>query len=138
MTTDRSGRYLSRPRGRHPPTRKEPAMNESTLRGLIDQVKDGRLSRRRFLQAMAHVGVGAPLAAQMLASAGFAAAAEQRGPYLVPIQRGGGGDLRILMWDAPTMLHPHFGRGLRDMTAPRPSFAPPAAPAADRPSVPVL
>src|SRR5262245_40172190 len=138
MSTDRRGRSPTRPRGRHPPTRKEPAMNESTLRGLIDQVKDGRLSRRRFLQAMAHVGVGAPLAAQMLASAGVAAAAEQRAPYLVPIQRGGGGDLRILMWDAPTMLHPHFGRGLRDMTASRLFYETLAAPAADGTFVPVL
>ena len=49
-------------------------MDEPTLRGLIDQVKCGHLSRRLFLQAMAALGIGAPLAAQMLASAGVAAA----------------------------------------------------------------
>ena len=106
-------------------------MDEPTLRGLIDQVKGGHLSRRLFLQAMAALGIGAPLAAQMLASAGVAAA-QPREPYLVPLRRGGGGDLRILMWDAPTMLHPHFGRGLRDMTASRLFYEPLAAPAARR------
>ena len=65
-------------------------MDEPTLRGLIGQVKYGHISRRLFLQAMAAVGIGAPLAAQMLASAGVAAA-EPREPYLVPLRRGGGG-----------------------------------------------
>ena len=111
-------------------------MDESTLRGLLDQVKRGSLSRRLFLQGMAAVGVGAPLAAQMLASAGVATAEPQ--PDLVPIRRGGGGDLRVLMWDAPTMLHPHFGRGLRDMTASRLFYETLAAPAPDGTFVPVL
>jgi len=112
-------------------------MDESTLRGLVDQVKCGHLTRRLFIQAMAAIGIGAPLAAQMLASAGVAAA-EAREPYLVPLRRGGGGDLRILMWDAPTMLHPHFGRGLRDMTASRLFYETLAAPAPDGTFVPVL
>src|SRR5678815_4663561 len=98
MSTDRPGSTApSRPRRWHPRPEKEPSMDEPTLRGLIDQVKCGHLSRRRFLQAMAALGIGAPLAAQMLASAGVAAA-ESRQPYLVPLRRGGGGDLRILMW----------------------------------------
>ena len=112
-------------------------MDEPSLRQLIDQVKRGRVSRRVFVQTMAALGIGAPLAAQMLASAGVAAA-QPREPYLVPTRRGGGGDLRILMWDAPTMLHPHFGRGLRDMTASRLFYEPLAAPAPDGTFVPVL
>src|SRR5215472_4987775 len=35
------------------------------------------------------------------------------------------------MWDAPTLLHPHFGRGLRDVTASRLFYEPLAAPAPD-------
>ena len=112
-------------------------MDEPGLRQLLDQVKRGRVSRRGFVQMMAALGIGAPLAAQMLASAGVAAA-QQRAPYLVPTRRGGGGDLRILMWDAPTMLHPHFGRGLRDMTASRLFYEPLAAPAPDGTFAPVL
>ena len=112
-------------------------MDEPILRQLIEQVKRDRVTRRVFVQAMAALGIGAPLAAQMLASAGVAAA-QPREPYLVPTKRGGGGDLRILMWDAPTMLHPHFGRGLRDMTVSRLFYEPLAAPAPDGTFVPVL
>jgi peptide/nickel transport system substrate-binding protein len=86
---------------------------------------------------MAALGIGAPLAVEMLASAGVAAA-QPRGPYLVPTRRGGGGDLRILMWDAPTMLHPHFGRGLRDMTASRLFYEPLASPTPEGTFAPVL
>src|SRR5262245_46147010 len=112
-------------------------MDEPGLRQLLDQVKRGRLSRRGFVQAMAALGIGAPLAAQMLASVGVASA-QQRAPYLVPTRRGGGGDLRILMWDAPTLLHPHFGRGLRDLTASRLFYEPLAAPTAEGTFAPVL
>jgi peptide/nickel transport system substrate-binding protein len=76
------------------------------------------------------------MAAEMLASAGVAAAQSQ--PAFTPTRRGGGGDLRILMWDAPTMLHPHFGRGLRDATATRLFYEPLAAPAPDGTFVPIL
>ena len=74
-------------------------MDEPTLRGLIDQVKCGHLNRRLFLQAMAALGIGAPLAAQMLASAGVAAAEPQ--PYLVPLRRGGGGRPRASSCGTP-------------------------------------
>ena len=42
------------------------------------------------------------------------------------------------MWDAPTLLHPHFGRGLRDFTVQRIFYEPLAAPAPDGTFVPVL
>jgi len=112
-------------------------MDEPALRELIQQVKRGRLTRRRFVQAMLGVGLTAPMAAQMLDSAGIAAAQTPASAF-VPTRRGGGGDLRILMWDAPTMLHPHFGRGLRDITASRLFYEPLAAPAPDGSFVPVL
>src|SRR5262249_56301360 len=100
-------------------------------------VARGRWSRRAFVQARARLGLAAPLAAQMLGSAG-PAVAQPRDAGFTPTKRGGGGDLRILMWDAPTMLHPHFGRGLRDVTASRLFYEPLAAPAADGTFVPVL
>jgi peptide/nickel transport system substrate-binding protein len=73
----------------------------------------------------------------MLGSAGLAQAQPPEAVF-TPIRRGGGGDLRILMWDAPTMLHPHFGRGLRDVTASRLFYEPLAAAAPDGTFVPVL
>src|SRR5262249_29247673 len=57
---------------------------------------------------------------------------------LAPNRRGGGGDIRILMWDAPTLLHPHFGRGKRDFSVSRIFYEPLAAPAPDGTFVPVL
>ena len=41
-------------------------MNERDLRGLIDRVKAGTLSRRGFIGRMAAVGLTAPLANQLL------------------------------------------------------------------------
>ena len=51
-------------------------MNEQDLRGLIEDVRRGRLSRRAFTRTMIALGLTAPLAAQMLAYSGVAMAAE--------------------------------------------------------------
>src|SRR5215831_13288780 len=114
-----------------------PDMDEFALRELIQQVCRGRLTRRAFVQAMSALGVAAPIAAQMLAAAGVARAQPPETGF-TPVRRGGGGDLKILMWDSPTMLHPHFGRGLRDVTTSRLFYEPLAAPAPDGTFVPVL
>jgi peptide/nickel transport system substrate-binding protein len=114
-------------------------MTEGALREYIEQVRRGVVSRRQFMETMLALGVTAPLAAQAL-SAGNAEAqrpAQAQGAF-VPTRRGGGGDLKILMWDAPTMLHPHFGRGLRDLTASRLFYEPLAAPLGDGTYAPVL
>lgn len=111
-------------------------MDERTLRESIEQVGRGHLTRRRFVRRMLGLGLTAPMAAQMLASVG--AAAQSRDPAFTPTRRGGGGDLRILMWDAPTLLHPHFGRGLRDFAVSRIFYEPLAAPAPDGTFAPVL
>ncbi len=105
-------------------------MDERALRELVEQVERGRLSRRRFVQTLAGLGLTAPMATALLGSAGVAAA-QPRESAFTPARRGGGGDLRVLMWDAPTLLHPHFGRGLRDVTASRLFYEPLAAAAPD-------
>ena len=64
-------------------------MDERALRDLISEVKAGRLSRRRFIQTMVGVGLTAPLAAQMLASAGPAQAQTPAATF-APTRRGGG------------------------------------------------
>ena len=112
-------------------------MDEQEIRALLEAVRRRRLDRRRFIAIMLGAGVAAPLAAQMLAAAGLATA-EPRVPGFSPARRGGGGDLRILMWDAPMLLHPHFGRGLRDFTASRIFYEPLAAPTPEGTFVPVL
>jgi peptide/nickel transport system substrate-binding protein len=112
-------------------------MDEHGLRELVARVKDGRLTRRRFMRAMAAVGLGAPMAGSLLGGAGVATAQPPEAEF-TPTRRGGGGTLRMLMWDAPTLLHPHFGRGLRDFTVQRIFYEPLAAAAPDGTFVPVL
>jgi peptide/nickel transport system substrate-binding protein len=111
-------------------------MDESGLRELIEEVRCARLGRRQFVQTMVGLGLTVPMAAQLLTASGVAANPRQMG--FTPTRRGGGGDLRILMWDAPTFLHPHFGRGLRDFNASRIFYEPLAAAAPDGTFVPVL
>jgi peptide/nickel transport system substrate-binding protein len=104
---------------------------------LIGQVKQGQITRRHFVQTMAALGLAGPIVNAMLTSAGVAGTRSPE-PAFTPTKRGGGGDLRILMWDAPTLLHPHFGRGLRDLTVCRIFYENLAEPAADGTFVPVL
>lgn len=112
-------------------------MDEHALRELLREVGRGRMSRRRFGQMLAGLGLGGPMVGQLLASAGVAAAGS-REPRWTPPRRGGGGAVRVLMWDAPTMLHPHFGRGLRDFTASRIFYEPLAAVSPEGTLMPVL
>ena len=100
-------------------------MDEHDLRGLLDSVKEGRLARRSFVQIMVTLGLTAPMAAQMLASAGVARA--QTPPAFVPARRGGGGALKVLWWQAPTLLNPHFGTGTKDLDGSRIFYEPLAA-----------
>jgi peptide/nickel transport system substrate-binding protein len=95
-------------------------MDERALRGLARDVGVGRLGRRRFLRVMAGLGIGAPLAAQML---GPARAARAQGA--APARRGGA--LRLLYWQAPTILNPHLATGVKDFAAARLYYEPLAA-----------
>ena len=97
-------------------------MDERKLRRLISDVKKGRLSRRGFVQRMAAVGLTAPLATQLLAFSGVAMA-QSRPPYK-PTKRGGGGPLKVLWWQGPTLLNPHFAVGTKDQDAARLFYEP--------------
>ena len=98
-------------------------MNERDLRDLISRVRRGRLSRRGFVKRMAAVGLGAPLAAQLLAHAGVAMA-QSRAAVYKPTKRGGGGALRVLWWQGPTLLNPHFAVGTKDQDGSRIFYEP--------------
>ena len=100
-------------------------MDEQDLRGLIDRVKTGGLSRRAFVRRMAAVGLAAPLAAQLLSHAGVAMA--QSRPVYKPTKRGGGGPLKVLWWQGPTLLNPHFAVGTKDQDGSRIFYEPLAA-----------
>ena len=111
-------------------------MDEHQIRTLIDDVKIGRLSRRRFVQTMVGLGLTAPLAAQMLAASG--AAAQPKASTFTPTRRGGGGPLRALWWQSPTLLNPHFATGTKDSDGSRIFYEPLAGYDPDGSLVPVL
>ncbi|WP_457108007.1 peptide ABC transporter substrate-binding protein [Methylobacterium sp. P5_C11] len=112
-------------------------MDERDLRGLIGRVKDGRLSRRAFVQRMVALGLSAPMAGLMLAGNGVAMAADLRAGYK-PTKAGGGGALKLLWWQAPTLINPHFAVGTKDQDASRIFYEPLAAWDADGNLAPVL
>ena len=93
-------------------------MDERDLRGMIEAVRTGRMGRRQFVQTMIGLGLTAPLAAQMLASAGVAQAQPKGIPYK-PTKRGGGGTLKTLWWQSATLLNPHFATGTKDQDGSR-------------------
>ncbi len=111
-------------------------MNEQDLRGVIEDVRRGEVSRRAFTRRMIGLGLTAPLAAQMLAVSGVAAAAEEF--VYKPTKRGGGGALRTLWWQGPTLLNPHFAVGTKDQDAARIFYEPLASWGPDGDLVPVL
>jgi len=100
-------------------------MKERDLRGLIGRVKDGSLSRRDFVQRLMGVGLAAPVATQLLMSSGVAVA-QPKTPYK-PTKRGGGGPIKVLWWQGPTLLNPHFATGTKDQDGSRVFYEPLAA-----------
>jgi peptide/nickel transport system substrate-binding protein len=97
-------------------------MLDKKLRAMIDQVADGRMDRRAFIQRMAAFGLAAPLANQILALGGVAMA---EGPSTYkPTKRGGGGALKLLWWQGPTLLNPHFATGTKDQDGSRLFYEP--------------
>ena len=100
-------------------------MNERELRGLIGKVKAGKMSRRGFVQRMMAVGIAAPFATQLLVHSGVAMA--QSPSTYKPTKRGGGGPLKVLWWQGPTLLNPHFAVGTKDQDGSRLFYEPLAA-----------
>jgi peptide/nickel transport system substrate-binding protein len=111
-------------------------MNEQGLREVIERVRRGKLSRRAFTLKMLGLGLTAPLAAQMLTHSGVAVAAEDF--VYKPTKAGGGGALKTLWWQGPTLLNPHFAVGTKDQDASRIFYEPLASWGPDGDLVPVL
>ena len=101
-------------------------MDDKDLRQLIAAVKHGKLSRRRFVSAVAAVGLTAPMATQLLALSGVAHAQGKPSAYK-PTKRGGGGALKLLWWQGATLLNPHFAVGTKDQEGSRIFYEPLAA-----------
>jgi peptide/nickel transport system substrate-binding protein len=97
-------------------------MKERELRNLIAEVKTGHLSRRTFVQKMIAVGLTAPMAGMMLSQSGVAMA--ETAISYKPTKAGGGGAVKLLFWQAPTLLNPHFAVGTKDQEACRLFYEP--------------
>src|SRR5260370_35583833 len=110
-------------------------MNERDLRDLIGAVKARRVSRRAFVHRMVGLGLTAPFATRLLAHAGLAQTPAQA--EYNPTKAGGGGPLKMLSWQAPTLLNPHFAVATKDQGRPRIFYEPPAAWESDRKLCPV-
>ncbi len=111
-------------------------MKERELRDLIADVKTGRLSRRAFVRRMIAVGLTAPIAGMMLSQSGVPMAVAAI-PYK-PTKAGGGGPLKLLYWQAVTLLNPHFAVGTKDQEGSRIFYEPLAGWDAEGNLVPAL
>src|SRR5439155_1415856 len=76
-------------------------------------------------------------AAQMLAIAG-PVQAQPKSLDFTPTRRGGGGLLKALWWQAPTLLNPHFATGTKDQDASRIFYEPLAGFDPDGNVIPIL
>jgi peptide/nickel transport system substrate-binding protein len=111
-------------------------MQEHVLRAMLEEVRAGGLARRAFVERMVALGLGAALASVLLGTAGRAEA-QAPAPYK-PTRRGGGGPLKLLFWQGPTLLNPHFATGAKDLDGARLFYESLARYDADANLVPVL
>ena len=111
-------------------------MNERQLRRKIDEVRTGKRSRRAFLRDMLALGLSAPFVTQMLAHGGVAMAATDF--KYAPTKAGSGGTLKLLWWQSPTLLNPHFAVGTKDQDGSRVFYEPLAGWDPDGNLVPIL
>jgi peptide/nickel transport system substrate-binding protein len=97
-------------------------MTEQQIRGLVEDVREGRLARRDFIGRMVALGLTAPMASMMLMHYGVANA--QSTMTYKPTRRGGGGALKLIYWQAPVHLNPHYAGGTKDQDASRIFYEP--------------
>ncbi len=97
-------------------------MQERDIRDMMEQVRSGSLPRRSFIQQMVAVGLTAPVASMMLMHEGIAQTTPSI-PYK-GTKRGGGGALKLMYWQAPVHLNPHYAGGTKDQDASRIFYEP--------------
>src|SRR5712691_11405487 len=101
-------------------------LEEHELRAWVCRVAHGQASRRHFIRTMLGLGLSGPLIAEMLRTQTSAMA---QGMQVVPqpftpTQRGGGGKLRLLLWQTPTILNRHFATSRNNVDAARAVYEP--------------
>src|SRR5215211_4616881 len=144
-----SRRVTPRPgrRGHHVRERSDPAMTEGRPQGplaaLHTELRSGKITRREFTLRALALGVGMPIISFILRAetASATTAGTTRGRHVgwgVAAQgtagppaegmdgrtRGEGGELKIIQWQAPSMLSPHVSTGTKDYLAAAPIMEP--------------
>jgi peptide/nickel transport system substrate-binding protein len=94
---------------------------DTDLHHWVRRVAEGKSSRRQFMRAMVEVGLSAPFVANLLAThtPAMAQGASVAPSVFTPTTRGGGGRLRLLWWQAPTIANVHLSTGTKDNDAAR-------------------
>ena len=111
-------------------------MQEQDIRALIEEVREGKLPRRGFIQQMVGLGLTAPMASMMLMHEGIAQTATPI-PYK-GTKRGGGGPLKLIWWQGAVHLNPHFAGGTKEQDATRIFYEPLAGWDAEGNLIPML
>ena len=111
-------------------------MTERELRGLIESVRRGTVTRREFIGILLGLGIAAPFAGQLLLHSGIAQA--QPASTYKGTKRGGGGPLKVLWWQGATLLNPHFATGTKDQDGSRIFYEPLAGWDGDGNLIPIL
>jgi len=98
--------------------------SSTPFRNLVDQLRAHRFARRGFLQASAALGVAGGIAATVADSVGAQAASSTPSGETDAIgrpavgtanqERGAGGELRLISYQAATALAAHGGQGSKD------------------------
>ncbi|HXX38098.1 MAG TPA: peptide ABC transporter substrate-binding protein [bacterium] len=81
---------------------------------LVRDLRTGRLSRREVITRLGALGVSAAGIASVLT-----AAAPRTAHAAAAVTRGSQGTLKLLYWQAPTILNPHLSQGTKDFHAAR-------------------
>ncbi|MGH2530663.1 MAG: peptide ABC transporter substrate-binding protein [Thermomicrobiales bacterium] len=90
---------------------------------LYEELQAGAVSRREFLRRATALGVGVPVTMFILNSTRAGRASAQDAPTGRPLEgvegmeRGAGGELKLLQWQAATTLSPHTATGTKDFLA---------------------
>ncbi|MGI8551900.1 MAG: peptide ABC transporter substrate-binding protein [Dehalococcoidia bacterium] len=141
-------------------------MADWTVSELAEQFKAGKISRRHFIGRMLSVGLTMPVIASVLAACGSSSnnangnkaasttaggaatgpagaaatgtTAAAAGATFNPTKRGGGGTLKLLWWQSPTLPQPHLSNGTKDFDASRIFYEPLAEFDGDGNLVPIL
>jgi peptide/nickel transport system substrate-binding protein len=89
-------------------------MRPDEIHHIVSQFTSGRLSRREVIIRLAALGLSATGISSALSTA-----CPQPARAAAPGRRGGSGVLKLLYWQAPTILNPHLSQGTKDYHAAR-------------------